>query len=382
MTDLEENFYTITGEKIDRKVLVQKMIDGFNEKYPNSQITDFNEGSQIRNTLEGISVDIYHLEKNDTNLLRACFLPTSYGQYLDLFGEELDTPRDYGDNAWGTVTFSIPEAITTPITIPFGTVLFSSTTGLNYVTNLDCEIPVGSTSVDCPAYSQVQGKNTNAEANTITLFRDTSPYNYLSVTNANAFTGGRDSETDDEYRSRLLIAKTKDGFGSKQYYYTLGGDVPGVHDIELVDKTGYTAEVIVNGNDKPVSDDVLGAVSAVFSDEANLVYKATFTCSKVQYTTVPLEITVSVTEEVLESEFNKALSALFDGGEYEQAVYNGLKINGVLSSYLIVSAVELIPGVLQVTNITSGNNSFNNLTPETNKVLKLGTVNVTQNVAS
>ena len=70
----EENFYTITGERIDRTTLVQKMIDYFNDKYPNTQITDFNEGSEIRNLLEAIAVDIYHLESNNNDIWRACFL--------------------------------------------------------------------------------------------------------------------------------------------------------------------------------------------------------------------------------------------------------------------------------------------------------------------
>ena len=39
------------------------MIDFFNAKYPDSQITDFNEGSEIRNILESIACDIFHLEE-------------------------------------------------------------------------------------------------------------------------------------------------------------------------------------------------------------------------------------------------------------------------------------------------------------------------------
>ena len=376
----EENFYTITGELIDRTTLVQKMIDYFNDKYPDSQITDFNEGSEIRNFLEAIAVDIYHLESNQNDVWRACFISTSFGQYLDLFGQDLSCPRDMGAQAWGTLTFSIPEAISNVVTIPYGTVITSSTTGLNYVTSIDCTIDIGETSVDCPAHSQVQGANTNAEEDTLTIFRDVSPYPYLLVTNTNSFTGGRDSETDDEYRLRLLAAKTQDSFGSKEYYIQLGESIEGVHDILLVDATGYTAKVIVNGKTKPVPDSVLANVTAAFTDERNLVYNHSFTCEKVTYTTAPLEVEISVTEEISTTELNKALTALFDGGNYNGAVFNGLKIDESLSSYLIVSAIEMIPGVLQVTDISSDGDSFTKLTPGTNKVLKLGTVTATQNV--
>ena len=57
----EESFYTIDGAEVNRGTLVQRMIDYYNSKYPDTQITDFNEGSEIRNLLESIAVDIYHL---------------------------------------------------------------------------------------------------------------------------------------------------------------------------------------------------------------------------------------------------------------------------------------------------------------------------------
>ena len=75
----DEKFYTLTGQEIDRSVLVQNMIDYYNYKYPDSQVTDFNEGSEIRNLLESIATDIFHMELNDTQLLNVAFLSTSYG---------------------------------------------------------------------------------------------------------------------------------------------------------------------------------------------------------------------------------------------------------------------------------------------------------------
>ena len=80
----DESFYAIDGTEVNRSVLLQVMIDFFNRKYPNAQITDFNEGSVIRNILESIACEIFHVELNDQNILRACFLTTSYGNYLDL----------------------------------------------------------------------------------------------------------------------------------------------------------------------------------------------------------------------------------------------------------------------------------------------------------
>lgn len=376
----DESFTSITGEEISRAVLVQLMIDLFNKKYPDTDITDFNEGSQIRNILESQAVDIFHLERNDQNILRACFLSTSYGRYLDLFGVDLNAPRRLGSYAWGTVTFSIPEPVDYQIEIPYGTILRANDTGLNYVTNLDAVIPIGATSVDCPVYSQVPGENTNAEANTITIFAETKVYNQLSVTNLERCTGGSNAETDDEYRERLLEVKNKDGFGSKDHYKNIGSEVDGVHDIYLTPSETKTGKVIVNGLNKPIPDSVFSQVVSAYVNESNLVYNQSFEVVKTGYTLINLEVTISVTDTISETEFIEVLNALFDSGEYNGVLYRGLNINQDLSKYLIMTALELVPGVLQVTDMTSNESEFSKLTPDEGTVLQLGEVVVTQEI--
>ena len=377
----DESFYNVVGEEINRSILVQVMIDYYNEKYPDTNITDFNEGSEIRNILESFSVDIYHLEKNDTDLLRAAFLSTSYGRYLDLFGEEYNTPREYGSVAWGVVTFTIPEPIDYNIIIPVNTVLLSSETGLEYLTNIEVEIPIGETSVECTVYSQVVGRNTNANPNTITIFKDTTPYNMLSVNNPDAFTGGKDSETDDEYRSRLLKVKGQDSFGSKEYYHRLGSSIDGIHDVLIVKTDNeYTGKVIVNGDNKPLSQDIFALVVAQYTTQKNLVYDHSFEVAPVDYTTVNLELELSVSEQISNNTIINALKSLFNGGTYSNSLYPGLNINQALSKYLILNCIELVDGVIQVTGLTNDDESFNRLIPDENTVLMLGNVSITQNI--
>ena len=382
----DEKFYTLIGEEIDRSILVQKMIDFYNSKYPNSKITDFNEGSEIRNLLEALAVDIYHLELNDQAILTASFLPTSYGAYLDLFGEELNTPREIGTSAWGTVTFSINQAVTYPITIPVYTELVSSETGLFYNTNMECEIAAGETSVDCPCYSQVPGANTNAEAGTVNAFVNAPPSPLLSVTNSEAFTEGKDTETDEDYRNRLLEVKGQDSFGSKEYYIRIGTRVKGVHDVALVDSTnGYTANVLVNGYEKPLDEDILSVVTETYTLSKNLVYNHTFEVNEVDYTDTPLELTAVVTDEVEDQLFIDALSTYFNGGETTvagaQIIAKGCSINESLTNYQLLTLLEQLPFVVQVTSLTSDGSTFTKLTPDTNEVLELGDVTITQQVA-
>ena len=381
----DEKFYTIDGQEIDRQVLVQRMIDYFNDKYPDTNITDFNEGSEIRNILEAIACDVFHMELNDQNILSACFLSTSYGSYLDLFGEELNTPRRLGTVAWGTVTFSLQEPVNYLISIPQGTVLVAEATGLYYVTNMTVEIPIGETTVDCPTYSQVPGSGTNAEADTITMFRESNVYNEVSVTNPEAFSGGTDDESDDDYRNRLLAVKSQDGFGSREYYNRIGRSVTGVHDVLLTASSTDTAKVLVNGYEKPLDEDILAQVTAVYTNEQNVVYNHTFEVEETDYTDTPLEVTAVVTDEVSDSIFEDLLSLFFNGGEAvinnTPMNYGGLSINKEVTNYTLLTILETLPFVVQITSLTSDGSTFNKLTPDTDTVLKLGTVTITQQVA-
>ena len=379
----DEEFYSIEGIKITREYLVQRMIDAYNEKYPDSNITDFNEGSEIRNLLESISADIFHIEYNENLLLRQAFLVTATGSYLDLYGQEYGIAREIAKQAQGTVTFSISESVNYLITIPQYTRIVDTATGLYYETWTSCEIPIGETSVDCPVYSVVTGAGTNIPAESEFLFYDQNQFQEVSISNDAAFTGGCDAESDEDYRERLIEAKTSDGFGSREYYTKLGR-VKGVHDIALVDSATHTAKVIVNGYQKPITDNLLATVTAQYTNEKNLVYNHSFEVEKATFTTAPLEITIGVTDEIPDSVIIQILTNFFNGGiitaNNQQWNHKGCSVNSSLTNYEIMTLLEQIQGVIQVTNINSGGVSFNKLTPATNKVLKLGSVSIIQNV--
>ena len=383
MGELDGGFYDVGGFRVTKDFILQKMINYFNNKYPEAEITDFNEGSQIRNLLESISVDIYHLESLENSLLRQAFITTATGGYLDLHGEGLNVTRGIALQAQGTVTFSISESVNYLITIPQYTRIVDTATGLYYETWTSCEIPIGETSVDCPVYSVVTGAGTNIPAESEFLFYDQNQFQEVSISNDAAFTGGCDAESDEDYRERLIEAKTSDGFGSRKYYTKLGR-VKGVHDIALVDSATHTAKVIVNGYQKPITDDLLATVTAQYTNEKNLVYNHSFEVQKATFTTVQLEIKLVVTDEIPDSVITQILTNYFNGGiitaNNQQWKTKGCSVNSSITNYELMTLLEQIQGVIQVTEITSGSASFNKLTPSTNKVLKLGNVNITQNV--
>ena len=133
-----------------------------------------------------------------------------------------------------------------------------------------------------------------------------------------------------------------------------------------------------------MDEDILAEVTQRYTDQYNLVYNHSFEVEEVDYTTTPLEITVGVKDEVSDTIFEDLLSLFFNGGnqviDNEPMTYPGLEINEPVTNYTLMTLIESLNFVVQVTSITSDDETFNMLTPDTNEVLKLGTVTITQNV--
>lgn len=383
------SFYNINGEEVSRSILVQQMINFYQSKLQigDTRITDFNEGSEIRNLLESFAVDLYTLMEEVDDVSRICFVETADGEWLDKHGANplINLPRETGEMSKGTVTFSIAEATTSEVVVPIDTILVSEETGLQFSTLADAIIPVGETSVTALAECLTVGVDGNAESSTVTLFEDDSNlYNGLTVTNTEAFAGGIDYEEDDEYRERLLAYLRKDDFGSVGYYESLCNNVDGVHDVLLVDDDNetYTKIILVNGDTKPTPNTVLADVLEVVTDVNNIVLGHSFNVDKPTYVTKNLTVNLSVSVEVDEDDLEELLQAIFDGGEaISGAMFDGLMIGETLTKTTLYESFDLIEAVESV-QIKIGDTEIGDLTVDDDEVLKLGTVTFNQTVVT
>lgn len=379
------SFLTINGEEISRSILVQQMIDFYQQKLVlgDTKITDFNEGSEIRNLLESFAVDIYTLMEEVDDVSRICFVETADGEWLDKHGANplIALPRESGEMGSGTVTFTIPETTTSEVVIPIDTVLVSEETGLQFVTLADTIISVGETTATASVECLTEGTDGNAESGTITLIEDSnSLYNGLTVTNEESFTGGIDYEEDEEYRERLLAYIRKDDFGSIGYYENLCNNIDGVHDVLLIDYPNYTKKILVNGNIKPTPTSVILEVTEVVSDINNIVVGHSFIVDTPTYVTKNLTVNLNVTVEVSETDLLELLNAIFDGGEaLNGPSFDGLGIGETLKKTTLYESFDLIDTVQSVT-ILINNVEIGDLTVEDTQVLKLGTVTFNQTV--
>ena len=383
----EVSFYNILGEEVNITNLVNQMIDYYEQKLEigETKVTDFNEGSEIRNLLEAFAVGLFALMEDETELAKLPFISTSYGTWLDRIGENpfINLPRLNGQEAFGTVTFTLAEPQTSDFIIPADTVVVDSETGVEFVTDSDCTIFIGETTGDMTVTCISTGIEGNSEAGNVNIISDDNTdlnLELLSVSNPEAFSGGIDYEEDADYRERLLNNVRADGFGTIGYYTELGNNVEGVHDVLLVDDETYTKKILVNGKVKPTPDNVLINVLTAFTDISNIVLNHRFIVDLPVYTVVDLDVDLEVNGIISESLLLDNLEAFFNGGSSITLVeYDGLKINEKVDKSRLHDVFNVIDLVSNVCIKLDGESEeISVLSPSENGVLKLGNVTFTQ----
>ena len=386
----DESFYNILGEEISRNGLVQQMINfyGLLLEVGETRITDFNEGSEIRNFLETIAVDHYVILEDQNEHAKITFIDTAYGEWLDKHGQHpaIRLERNQGAEAVGEVTFTIPSVSAEQTIIPEGTLLASTETGLQFSTDYDAVIEIGDLNVDVQCTCMSVGEDGNVVSGSIDLIDDDFlDVHGITVTNTDAFTGGVDYEEDEAYRARLLEYVRREDFGSLPYYINLAETVPGVHDVKLVDEVGITKKILVNGDVKETSDTLLVDVLTRFSDTRNLGINHTFNVAKPTFVKYSLEVTVDVDAELPTGTFEDLLVKYVDGGysTFDGRIeFNGVRIGQSITKDEFVNALKIIGNVADAT-ITIKNASSTSVdicSVEADEVVEITDVSVTQNV--
>ena len=376
----EVSFINTNGDEVYLSNIVNQMIDYYEQKLEvgETRLTDFNEGSEIRNLLEAFAIGIYALLEEQHEVSKLAFIQSSYGESLDKIGTLpfINLARIEGQEATGVVTFTLQSALTEDYVIPSETIVMSSETGLEYSTVGDCVILKNETSGETIVECLTTGVDGNVSSGSIDTINDASVDTELvSVTNAEALQNGTDYEDDDIYRQRLLDNVREEGFGTVAYYERLGKEVNGVHDVKLVADASYTRKVLVNGFTKPVSDSVVLDVLTAFSSLSDIVLGHSFIVDKVTPQSVDLTFDLDVTTEMSETVLLDNLTAFFDGLAYDRMEYAGVNIGQSLSRDDLVSCFSIFDTVVNVeVYLTGESEQVSSIPCDANKVLKLGTV--------
>ena len=382
----EVSFYNLVGDEVSPLNLLMQMIDLYEQKREvgETKLTDFNEGSVIRNILEGCCVLAYAVLEDETEASKLPFISSSYGTWLDKIGENpfINLPRVEGNPSQGIATFTLSFEQENDFLIPLDTLL-EDDNELQYVTTSDCTIYAGELTAEVSVECLTDGYEGNIQPGQLTKIVDDSiDSDLVSVNNLTEFSDGTDLEDDEDYRTRLLENVRADGFGSEGHYLALGNNVPGVHDVKLADlDDSYTSTVVVNGYDKPVSDSVLLDVLTQFSDVNNLIYKQVFNVAKPTYVALDLTFDLTMLQEWSDDDLTMFVTKMVNGGSYEQMEFNGLNIGDNLTSEVLVGNFGLLDDIVDIkVYVTGESTEFTSTDLDELEVVKLGTLTFNQTI--
>ena len=384
---LEEiSFYNMIGEEVNITNLVEQMIDYYDQKREigETRVTDFNEGSEIRNLLEAFAVLCYAILEDTTEATKLPFISTSYGTYLDRIGENpfINLPRITGSVSEGEVTFTLATAQSTDIIIPAETLL-ETNGGLQFITLVECIIDAGETSNIATAECLTEGADGNINSGALTIIsEDSIDTDLVSVTNDDPFINGSDYEDDEVYRERLLENVREDGFGTIGYYVKLCNEVDGVHDVKFVADSTYTRKCLVNGYTRETPSSVLLDVVTELSDVNSIVLGHSFTVGKPDYTTaLNLTFTLDVLSEQDTDNLSDLVTAIVYGGDWDRVTFPGLNIGEDLTKETLVNGMSVLDAIQGVSVVvTGGSSEFDSTSVDVDEVVKLGTLSFTQNI--
>lgn len=201
MTLSTKNFDTLVS---DQTAAVQSSASG---------LIDFSEGSVLRAIIESNAAVALWLESLVIGLLAVTRAATSSGSDLDSFVADFGLTREPSVPSSGSVTFS-RFTDTQSALVPLGLQVQTADGSVTFVVTEDATNPAwspsqqgyvinsGTPSVTVPVMATAGGSVSNVVANSITLILSAVP-GVNTVTNALAFTGGADAETDAALRLRF-----------------------------------------------------------------------------------------------------------------------------------------------------------------------------------
>lgn len=377
------SYTNIFGEEVSTATILSDMIANLQTRVQRgeSNLTDVNIGSELRNVFETNCEGIFRLLRENDAIGKMQSVRLANGGYLDDKGYEVGLTRKGGNYANGSVTFSIATPLQIDYTILAGTRILNNKNGLRYILENDATIKAGSTWTTGLVYAEGTGAEYNCLAHTLTAF-DTEQYlrGDLSVDNDYAFENGEGTESDNDFRNRILHAMRGGNFGSWGYYQRICENVEGVHDVAFVKPeklnalepnrhtiinsdnitvqcNDCTAVCVVNMmNDVEDNIPVLRELNELLINQYNIVLGHEFHIQEAIKENYYFSIDYYSEDgaNVTEADVVDCLNTLIFGGTYtgvQTIVYDGFKVGDTISKEAIIDALENMVGLHHVESI-------------------------------
>lgn len=365
----------------DLSTIIQRLIDYF--RNAQTKITDFNEGSEIRNIFSSFGNEVYALRYLVNYILSMGYVQTAVGDWLDQIGILVNVFRQQAVQATGTLVISTPNTKMTNIDIPAGTLFTcSSDTSLQFESVGDNTLVAGTNTLTINSTAVIGGKDGDVAAGVIDTFIN--PISDLLVTNPQPFENGEDVEGDDSLRSRILEAGMGSITGTVAWYQMEAQDVDGVHDVATINKPpipGYDLELLINGTVKPTPASVVAAVQNLFSQPNMEIAGINVYITTPEFITVNVNVTVTLkpgyTWDTVETNLQNDIEALFNGDVTSYNLnYPGLNIDQNLTLLGLELLIANSLGAAYIDFSVTSPVSDIDVAPD--QAIILGTVTITQ----
>lgn len=349
-------------------------------------LLDFTIGSVLRAIVESNSAVILWLQALILQLLATTRAATSSGADLDSFVADFGVSRLNATTAVGAVTFA-RFTNTAQAVVPIGATVQTTDGTQSYFVTLDTTnpaytavlggyvIPAAVSSVNVPVAATVAGAAGNASAGQISLLGGAIS-GVDTVTNAAAFTGGADAESDAALRARFI------GYISSLSKATKGAILFAVSNVQAGLFTNMVENQTLGGVSQPgffyvVVDDGSGAPSSSLITSVYLavdaVRPATVSFAVFGPTVVLNNVAMTVTTAA--GYVHSAVTAQVVAAV--QAYINSLTFNQTLTyTRLIQVAYDASPAVINVSALTI-NGATSDVISTGSQLLRAGTVTAT-----
>lgn len=275
--------------------ILQRMEDRY-EMESGCKVEDVSEVGLRLRTLAG---ELYRLGTSMDWLELQAFPQTATGAQLDLHGVQRGVTRYGAEKAVGVVSFSRYLPLSFDLVVPKGTVCATSGEPVvEYQTTQEAVLASGQLTVDVPVEAVVAGSAGNAAAGYVTtLVNAPTGINYAS--NENPITGGRDPESDEDYRKRVLDAWSHCPNGTNaDYYRQIALDTEGITSVQVVPQSSGAGTIALYlwGEEVAPSSELLSAVEAKLESRKEL--GVTVKVQAARMVPVNIGIQVQLPEEV------------------------------------------------------------------------------------
>lgn len=211
--------------------ILQKMV----EKYEELSGFKLYEESDIMIRLRVLAGELYNSYNALDYVKRQMNVKTAESEYLDHHALQRGLSRKSGVKAKGEVTFLLSSIASSDVVIDKGTVVSTASADVkSFETDETVIVKAGTISVKAKVTATKEGADHNVMKNTVCVMV-TPPLYVSSVTNEMYFTGGADSESDDDLRQRIIDSYADISNSTNEIYYKrLVQSVEGVYSSSVV----------------------------------------------------------------------------------------------------------------------------------------------------